>query len=591
MRSTRVYTIFWEPSSLPSGVQPFESSPSYTETVNGYFAGVAADSGKPSNVYSLAAQYHGPAGEPIEYLTTFPGKAGAYSDAVIDTKALPATECTDLVQPGGATLPVCLTEQQLAVEIASVVKANGWPTGFHDMVFLYTPQGVGSCFAAGPESASNQCSYTYYCAYHDALENAGKITVFANMPYEATPTCDDQARPGGSTAGPAIDATSHEHNEAITDPTGEGWWDSSGEEATNADWGFENGDLCVLESYSETFGALLEGSSALGPERAFNQLIGGSPYLLQMEWSDLAGRCAQRLPSLSFTPPATATTGTAIALNATATTDSTASPITRYEWTFGDNNTSVDGSDTANLASTTHSFCAPGEYEVKLAVEDEQGDPASIAHTVTVSGPNVCSGSPPVKEPVKEPAKEPVVEPSLAPTLPQAPQGTSETKTPSASTSPATAASAGTPSTPPASTTSQFGVTPLSANAMASLLGLPAAGAQLTASRSVGLGRAQCPPACLVRIRLVAIIAGSSKRHHPQRHVTIGTARITVRSSGARSLIVNLNAAGRALLRSHRRLSVNLSAIVSGAEGAHWTIIRSLRLVLSGRAAARHSRS
>ena len=582
MRSTRVYTIFWQPSVLPSGVQAFPSSPSYTETVNGYFAGVAADSGRASNVYSLATQYHGTAGEPIEYLTSFPGSAGSYGDTAIDAKPFPASGCTDHTEPGGSILPVCLTEQQLAAEIASVVQANRWQTGLQDMVFIYTPEGVGGCFGAGPESEANQCSYTYYCAYHDGYGTLAKPTIFADMPYAATPTCDDRARPGGSTAGPALDATSHEHNEAITDPTGKGWWDSAGSEATNADYGFENGDLCVLEGYSETFGPLLEGSSAAGTPGAFNQIVGGSDYLLQMEWSNLSNRCAQRLPSVSFTLPATASTGTAVALNSTATTDSSVSPITRYEWTFGDTNTSVDGAGTANVAATTHSFCAPGEYHVKLAVEDQQGDPASVTHAVSVTGPNRCSLGEPVKEPAKEPSPEPAPAPGPSPL-----QGSGETPAAGGSgqgSPPASGSSGGlvltSPPSPPAISASTAQI--------ARLLGLPANGRRIEVSGKLALGHAQCSPACTISIRLVATIV--TRRHHRRKvtHKQIAYTEIAVAAKGERSLVVHLNAQGHALLSKLHVLAATLSVTARGREGDVWTISRSLRLSFTTRAASSH---
>ncbi len=514
MRSTRVYTIFWQPSTLPSGVQAFPSSPSYTETVNGYFAAVAADSGKQSNVYSLDPQYSKP-GQAVEYLTTFPGAAGSYADTEIDAKPFPTSGCTDLAEPGGAALPVCLTEEQLTEEIATVVKAKGWPTGLQDMVFLYTPSGVGSCFNAGPESEENQCSYTYYCAYHYDFQSVAKLTVFADMPYAATPTCDDGARPGGSkgvpgsTAGPAIDATSHEHNEAITDPTGQGWWDGAGTETTNADYGYENGDLCVLPRPSETYGPLLPGSSGYGTEGAFNQLIDGAPYLLQMEWSNLSAGCAQRLSSESSIPPPK----------------------------------------------------EPSKEPVKEPIKE------------------------PIKEePTKEPAKEPTPEPASTPTLPQGSSGSS----PLIPTTPTAVASLGSPK--PAPKGSQPKASSLTAYTVARLLGLPASGANITATRTVTLGHASCPPACLIDVRLVATVPGSSGRHRHARRITIGTARLAITGHGARTLVVTLNAAGRALLRADHRLAVALNVAVHGLEGAHWTVSRSLRLLLQPSPPARHSR-
>ena len=66
---------------------------------------------------------------------------------------------------------------------------------------------------------------------------------------------------------------SHEHNEAITDPLGNAWYDSRG---------YENGDKCAW-----TFGTAL-GTTGLGQ---YNQAIGNGKYYLQREWSNKTSSC------------------------------------------------------------------------------------------------------------------------------------------------------------------------------------------------------------------------------------------------------------------------------------------------------------
>ena len=60
------------------------------------------------------------------------------------------------------------------------------------------------------------------------------------MPYADQPTagaaCDIDPSPNGNDADATINVTSHEHNEAITDPLGNAWYDSGG---------YENADKCA----------------------------------------------------------------------------------------------------------------------------------------------------------------------------------------------------------------------------------------------------------------------------------------------------------------------------------------------------------
>jgi hypothetical protein len=117
---------------------------------------------------------------------------------------------------------------------------------------LYLPKHVESCFFAGSTTtADNFCTINYepsaaYCAYHS---QAGSNAVYANMPYPIyqSPvgfTCGTEKNfgviesPNGNPdADVEISPTSHEINEAITDPdTVTGWYDSSG---------FERGARCA----------------------------------------------------------------------------------------------------------------------------------------------------------------------------------------------------------------------------------------------------------------------------------------------------------------------------------------------------------
>ncbi len=297
MTTNKTYAIYWVPSgySIPSG---------YDTTINQYFTDVAHDSNMGTNVYAAATQYSG-----IQYNSTFSG-------AVTDTNAFPASGC-----PLYQGLPECLTDAQLQTEINNVIASQGWVKNGTNMFFMFTAQNVGSCF----DSSGSECAYTVYCAYHGTT-NSGAI--YANQPFAAVAGCDEGQYPNGSNhADATINVTSHEHNEAITDPQLNAWYDAQGN---------ENGDKCAW-----TFGAVQ------GPNGAeYNQTINGHHYWLQQEWSNnnpsltcvqtysLGGGGGGGVPSVTFVFPTSGRVGTAVTLTGKNFTGTTSVTLHGHAETF-----------------------------------------------------------------------------------------------------------------------------------------------------------------------------------------------------------------------------------------------------------------
>lgn len=244
MHKNTAYTIFWAPSAHPIPAD-------YESLINRYFADVAAASGSSSNLYAVATQYYDTSGS-IQYASSF---GGSY----IDTNAFPANGCSD------GRDSVCLTDQQLQTEIQRVLTATGWHASPSAMFFVMTPSGVGSCF----DASGAQCTTNTYCAYHsDFIDTNSEHVIYANQPYDGTITgCTGggEAFPNSHDADATINAISHEHNEAITDPFGDAWY-------ANDNAGDEVADLCVGD---------------FGPE----QTINGHLYSLQTEWSNDSASC------------------------------------------------------------------------------------------------------------------------------------------------------------------------------------------------------------------------------------------------------------------------------------------------------------
>jgi hypothetical protein len=253
MTTNKVYTVFWQPSGqfMQSG---------YQSTINQFFQDVSHDSGMPTNVYAATTQYSG-----IQYASTY---GGTYTDT---TTAFPSNGCTPY---GGGT--VCLSDTQLQTEINHVITVNGWTKNGTNMFFIFTPRNVESC-------SQGSCTFTTYCAYHGA--GSGGL-IYANQPYTVTTlsqytgACNAGQSPNGNDADSTINVTSHEHNEAITDPQLNAWYDNAG---------YENGDKCAWY-----FG------SVSGPNGAeYNQTINGHHYYLQLEFSNDTGAnggCVQTHP-------------------------------------------------------------------------------------------------------------------------------------------------------------------------------------------------------------------------------------------------------------------------------------------------------
>jgi hypothetical protein len=260
--SSRAYSIFWKPPgfSFPAG---------YSTAIQTYFKDVAADSGKTTNVYFSDTQYYDVVGgtkRPIPYKVTNGG-------VISDTSALPATgRCPNYRLADGTFSTACVTDNQLIAEVNRVVSSRGLPRGLGAEYFVFMPQQLGSCFDS--VGLPHGCYDRHYCAYHSWIGEGAGATLYASMPFAQTPGCDPGATPHGTAADAVLNVTSHEHNETITDPTGGGWYDSSG---------YENGDECSFD-----FGATIFNGFGY-----YNQVINGHQYLLQQEWSNRTNRCVQ----------------------------------------------------------------------------------------------------------------------------------------------------------------------------------------------------------------------------------------------------------------------------------------------------------
>jgi hypothetical protein len=292
-----VTPIFWAPSGA-TGPNPMPTS--YEQLITQYLGDVAASSGSNTNVFSVATEYYDAAGS-INYNITLGGPA-------IDRNALPPSGCTVTqidrknIYADGSGYNACLSDAQVENEVERMVRVEHWARNDYQHIYvMFLPKHVESCFNGGSSETNNECTINHlptaaYCAYHSMLGNnwPNYGTIYANMPYPiySSPvgyTCGSDAgnflgglqSPNNNLdADTEISPTSHEINEAITDPNVyNGWIDAAG---------YEIGDEC----------AYVWGPVA-GPNGAeYNQVINGHEYLTQEEFSnhdffDTGGGCVQ----------------------------------------------------------------------------------------------------------------------------------------------------------------------------------------------------------------------------------------------------------------------------------------------------------
>jgi hypothetical protein len=275
MNTSTTHAIYWLPSGYTSGdgMQPYDTN--YQSVIAQYFTDLETVSGALSNVYGVDTQYcNGVSFGASSCSGALPGNLvttnQTYGGAYVDTSTpFPADGCTDPTSEAAH----CLSDAQLQTEISHVINVMGWPKGTSNIYFLFTPEGVESCYDP------SACAYDVYCAYHGYFGSGSNTVVYANQPYPKLANdpfldCGTGQRPNGDIADEELNVASHEHREAITDATLDAWY-------ANANGGYETSDQCAWDFGSE--------SGTNGAR--YNQTINGHHYDLQLEWSNDGSDC------------------------------------------------------------------------------------------------------------------------------------------------------------------------------------------------------------------------------------------------------------------------------------------------------------
>ena len=358
MPSNTNYTVYWAPEGLaayPAG---------YASGLKTYFEDLAHDSGKTTNVDSVAAQYNDAEGHFANYQSSFGGQ-------LIDTHPYPANGCS--------AAPTCLTDAQIQHELEVFIGEQKLPTDLEHEYFLLTPKGVESCFEEASKVCSAGSSAPFFCAYHGniPLEGGAKQLIYANDPFVVgIEGCD---APGGNhpnespSDGALFGGLSHEHNESLTDPEPNNAWTDIGGETG------EIGDKCVGEEGAITGEPIGKTKSGFD----FNQEINGHPYWYQEEWSNQGHECLQRLTFEGAEPTATFTSesggGTEVQFDATGST--APGGVFQYNWQFNDGPGLAQPTETAG-PTVSHTFPVACKFTVALTVFAKDGTSIGTAKEV-----------------------------------------------------------------------------------------------------------------------------------------------------------------------------------------------------------------
>jgi PKD repeat protein len=381
LHSTKPYLVFWDPSSRITART--------RAVITSYFTGAAADSGKATNVYSVDRQFTDKTGF-ADYQQTFSASSQVINDGhsfpPIDTANCPDT---------AASYPHCVTDAQIQSEIQRLITADGLPTGSGanaPIYFVMTPDNTNVC------ADSSDCADNVLCAYHFSFTDGPN-----NVLYAATPLFFDGAsgsiqdpkdcqfdnnaavqKPNGDVlADVGLKYISHEFNETITDPFGDGWISAAGQ---------EDGDECNFynatadpdnDGNPDAFLPTLGGSASAGT--LYDQVINGGHYYTQSEWSNQGLNCRMQPTSAALT--AAFTSSAAVAGTAARFSPSGSSSAAGYSsttWSWGDG--TADTFARKPPVSVTHTFSTAGPHTVTLTLVDKDGNLRTASHTITVAG-------------------------------------------------------------------------------------------------------------------------------------------------------------------------------------------------------------
>jgi PKD domain len=393
VHSSAPYLVFWVPNgeSIPASSQALMAR---------FFADVAADSGKATNVFGALRQFYDRHGF-ADYRERF----NPTRQLIVDQQPYPpqdAGRCPDVSN----AYPTCISDVQIQSELERLISASGLPTAGKagrelvanaPIYFVILPGDAAFCHG-------DHCTDRNLSAYHDEFADArGDAVLYAaiamNPEVGVTPppgikgTCrnggtDLPQEPNGDLGDCAINRISHELSETLTDPVIPTGWSVPGSMAETADECGLYGPFDPAEGFNpNAYLPTLGGSAAAGT--LYDQLINGHPYYLQSEWSNGQHNCVQRAGPGRITPRFTTprgpnTVGSDLSFNPSASTSRNG--LSSATWTFGDGSRPafLYRHGHAILTRVTHRYRSGGRYTITLTLVDNHGNLQSTTRRATI---------------------------------------------------------------------------------------------------------------------------------------------------------------------------------------------------------------
>jgi hypothetical protein len=123
-----------------------------------------------------------------------------------------------------------VTDSVVQAEVKRYVSAHGtnYSTVYEVFVPRYVPGTTKAVYSSDGSATSCGGPNLSYCAYHSSYWNGSNYVKYSIEPY---PSCSGCQVAGWTTSQNAEHFMCHETREAVTDPLGNAWYDSSGNEA------------------------------------------------------------------------------------------------------------------------------------------------------------------------------------------------------------------------------------------------------------------------------------------------------------------------------------------------------------------------
>ena len=177
--------------------------------------------------------------------------------------------------------PQPLTDQEVLAIVHAVASATG-QTGYGHIYHVFLPPGTDECF----DSSFTTCyspdrpNVFFFCAYHSSatFSDVGHV-LYTVEPFQNVPGCNvAPGSPNGQLVDSQASVLSHELFETITDPDGDGWWNT------------ESNDLLGDEIADECSFVIFTNLGTFFDPPAFK--VGKNLYAVQMEYNNNNHACA-----------------------------------------------------------------------------------------------------------------------------------------------------------------------------------------------------------------------------------------------------------------------------------------------------------